>query len=451
MSSEKTFTGISWQTVLSHLKSQLSKPNFQLLLNSTTCESTTETKITLIVRNNYTKTWLKDHCEQKIITFLEEMGQDNTLIDYHINENIPEKNQLELFKQPSKDIQEQTSPTTLYQSKFTFSNYIVGNHNRFAHAAALAVSSKPAEAYNPLFIYGPVGVGKTHLLQAIENQIKENFSDLKPTIITSEKFTNDLINALKNKKTRNFKDYYRNTDVFLIDDVQFLAGKEATQEEFFHTFNELHASNKQIVLTSDRPPKDIPTLQDRLKTRFSWGLIADIQAPELETRIAILRKKIDDQNTHISDEIIHYISTQIPSNIRELEGALNKITAYKTLLNREISLSDASSIIRDMVQSNQEAPLTISKIKKHCSKYFNIPLDELVGKKRTKELVLSRQIAIYLCRELTDLSLPKIGENFGGRDHSTIMHACDKIKLELNHNSEIKQSVNNLIDILKST
>ena len=238
--------------------------------------------------------------------------------------------------------------------------------------------------------------------------------------------------------------------MLLIDDIQFLAGKEATQEEFFHTFNTLHASKKQIILTSDRPPKDIPTLQDRLSTRFAWGLIADIQPPELETRLAILRDKLETFDLLVSDEILHYIATQIPNNIRELEGALNKITAYASLLQTEITLSIASNIIKDMVGSSSERPLTVSKIQQIASRYFNIEIQDLTGKKRTKELAFQRQVCMYLSRELTDLSLPKIGQHFGNRDHSTVMHACDKIKANIEEDSEIKNIVSQLIFQLKS-
>ncbi|MGA0241782.1 MAG: chromosomal replication initiator protein DnaA, partial [Candidatus Marinamargulisbacteria bacterium] len=280
------------------------------------------------------------------------------------------------------------------------------------------------------------------LLHGIANEISKK--NLNVCLITSEKFTNDLINSLKNRSTSEFKTKYRRIDVLLIDDVQFLSGKESTQEEFFHTFNELHGQNKQIVMTSDSPPNEIPTLQDRLKTRFSWGLTADIQPPELETRIAILRTKLEQANTTISDDVLNYVATQFPNNVRELEGALNRITAYANLLESNVNISSASKIIKDLINEQNKKPLTIPQIKRMVSAKLGIAVEQLSSKSRTKDISMARQIAMYLCREVTNISLLKIGENFGNRDHTTVIHAIDKIKQLLVTDSDVKTIVDDL-------
>ncbi len=304
----------------------------------------------------------------------------------------------------------------ILKSKYTFDNFVVGNSNRFAHAACLAVAQSPAKSYNPLFVYGGVGLGKTHLMRAIGNYIIQynNQSKVNILYISSEKFTNELINSIRDDRTVAFRDRYRNVDLLLIDDIQFLAGKERTQEEFFHTFNTLYESNKQIVITSDRPPQEIPTLEDRLISRFECGLITDIQPPDLETRIAILRKKAQTENLNIPDEVIDFIADKIPSNIRQLEGALNKLIAYSTLTKSNLSTSLAQEILKDIIPLENKV-ISINQIQKAISDYFNIKLSALLSKKRTKDIVTARQIAIYISRELTELSLPAIGEAFGGK------------------------------------
>ncbi|MCL2322355.1 MAG: chromosomal replication initiator protein DnaA [Oscillospiraceae bacterium] len=329
-------------------------------------------------------------------------------------------------------------------SKYTFDSFVVGNSNRFAHAASLAVSEAPARAYNPLFIYGGVGLGKTHLMHAIGHNILKNFPGTRVYYVSSEKFTNELINAIKDDKTIKFRNKYRNVDVLLIDDIQFIAGKESTQEEFFHTFNDLHDAVKQIIISSDRPPKEIPTLEDRLRSRFEWGLLADIQPPDFETRMAILKKKSDMENLDIPNEVMGYIVTKIKTNIRELEGALTRVIAYATLTNQGINLDMATEALKDIISGKNPRQITIELILDVVSNYYNLRIEDFKSSKRTRNIAFPRQIAMYLCRKLTDISLPKIGEAFGGRDHSTVIHAYDKISTKLNDDENLQNAISDI-------
>ena len=332
--------------------------------------------------------------------------------------------------------------------KYTFDSFVVGNNNRFAHAAALAVAEAPATAYNPLFIYGGVGLGKTHLMHAIANEILLNNRNANIVYVTSEKFTNQLVNAIKDAKMEMFRNKYRqNIDVLLIDDIQFIAGKERIQEEFFHTFNTLHESGKQIIISSDRPPKDIKLLEDRLKSRFEWGLIADISNPDYETRLAILRKKAQLDNIIIDDDILCDIATKIDSNIRELEGVLNKLIANASLTNTHITMEMAEKAINDVVISREKV-ISIGLIQETVAKYFNISAKELKGSKRSNDIAFPRQIAMYLCRNVAQMSLPQIGKDFGKRDHTTVMHACNKIEKEIKENQNTKLIVESVKNIL---
>ena len=321
--------------------------------------------------------------------------------------------------------------------KYTFDSFVVGENNRFAHAAALAVSEAPGTAYNPLFLYGGVGLGKTHLMHAIGNEILKNNKNANVLYVTSEEFNNNLIYGIKEGKMENFRNKYRNTDVLLIDDIQFLAGRDRNQEEFFHTFNTLHEAGKQIILSSDRPPKDIQPLEDRLRTRFEWGLIADISNPDYETRMAILQKKAQTDNIIIDNEILSNIATKINTNIRELEGALNKLVALSILKSMPFSIALSEEAIADFVHS-QNKVLSIEYIQDVVAKYFNISVADLKGSRRSSDVVFPRQIAMYLCKSVAQISYPKIGNAFGKRDHSTVMHACEKIESEINQNSNTK-------------
>ena len=321
--------------------------------------------------------------------------------------------------------------------KYTFDSFVVGENNRFAHAAALAVSEAPGTAYNPLFLYGGVGLGKTHLMHAIGNEILKHNKNANVLYVTSEEFNNNLIYGIKEGKMESFRNKYRNTDVLLIDDIQFLAGRDRNQEEFFHTFNTLHEAGKQIILSSDRPPKDIQPLEDRLRTRFEWGLIADISNPDYETRMAILQKKAQTDNIIIDNEILSNIATKINTNIRELEGALNKLVALSILKNMPFSIALSEEAIADVVH-NQNKVLSIEYIQDVVAKYFNVSVADLKGSRRSSDVVFPRQIAMYLCKSVAQISYPKIGNAFGKRDHSTVMHACEKIESEINQNSNTK-------------
>jgi chromosomal replication initiator protein len=328
--------------------------------------------------------------------------------------------------------------------KYTFDSFVVGNSNRFAHAACYAVAESPSKAYNPLFIYGGVGLGKTHLMQAIGHQILRKYPHYTVMYVSSEKFTNDLISSIKDDNTHGFRNRYRSMDVLLIDDIQFLAGKERTQEEFFHTFNTLHESNKQLVISSDRPPRSIPTLEDRLRSRFEWGLITDIQPPDLETRIAILRKKAQSENLNVPYDILDYIANSIDSNIRELEGALIRLVAYATISNKPLNMNTVMEALKDILPPTSPKKITIEFIQKEVSSYYGLDLKDLISKKRNKHISYPRQIAMYLCRKYTDASYPQIGEQFGGRDHTTVMHANDKIEKEILNDQEVSQLINEL-------
>ena len=345
------------------------------------------------------------------------------------------------------------SPVTLQNAnlnpKYTFDSFVVGANNNLAHAASLAVAESPGEIYNPLFIYGGVGLGKTHLMQSIANFILKNNPKAKILYVTSEKFTNELIDAIRNKNnisTTEFREKYRNNDVLLIDDIQFIIGKESTQEEFFHTFNALHEAKKQIIISSDKPPKEIETLEERLRSRFEWGLTVDIQSPDYETRMAILRKKEEMEGYNIDNEVIIYIATNIKSNIRELEGALTKIVALSKLeKNREINIALAEKALKDIIAPGDKKEVTPEFIIEVVADHFNLTPLDIISQRRNKEIVYPRQIAMYLCRNMTDTGLQNIGKSLGGRDHTTILHGIDKIAADLEGNPTLQ----NTIDILK--
>ncbi|HEX5407680.1 MAG TPA: chromosomal replication initiator protein DnaA [Pseudonocardiaceae bacterium] len=349
------------------------------------------------------------------------------------------------FTAPAKP---QTSQTRLNE-KYTFDTFVIGSSNRFAHAAAVAVAEAPARAYNPLFIWGESGLGKTHLLHAVGHYAQRLFPGMRVRYVSTEEFTNDFINSLRDDRKVAFQRRYRDVDVLLVDDIQFLEGKEGTQEEFFHTFNTLHNANKQIVVSSDRPPKGLGTLEDRLRTRFEWGLITDIQPPELETRIAILRKKAAQDRLAAPAEVLEFIADRIERNIRELEGALIRVTAFASLNRQPVDVQLAEIVLRDLIPDSQAPEISASTIMAVTAEFFGVSIDDLCGPGKTKALAQARQISMYLCRELTDLSLPKIGQTFGGRDHTTVMHADKKIRKEMAERRRIYDQVQELTSRIK--
>jgi chromosomal replication initiator protein len=333
--------------------------------------------------------------------------------------------------------------------RYIFETFVIGASNRFAHAAAVAVAEAPAKAYNPLFIYGDSGLGKTHLLHAIGAYAKELYGNVRVRYVSSEEFTNDFINSIRDDKASAFQRRYRDLDILLVDDIQFLENKERTQEEFFHTFNTLYNANKQIVISSDRPPKQLTTLEDRLRSRFEWGLITDIQPPELETRIAILRKKAAQDKLNAPDDVLEFIASKISTNIRELEGALIRVTAFASLNRQPVDMGLTEIVLRDLIPSDSTPEITAATIMAATASYFSLTLDDLCGTSRSRMLVNARQIAMYLCRELTELSLPKIGQTFGGRDHTTVMHADRKIRQLMAERRSIYNQVTELTNRIK--
>lgn len=431
-----------WNKTLNIIKNGLTEVSFNTWIKSITPISIENDTIKLGVPNDLTKGVLNNKYKDQIIKALKII----TSKKYNIEFSVSQEEALTLDESiKSKKIKQQSNRlSNMLNPKYTFDSFVVGNSNRFAHAASLAVAESPAKAYNPLFIYGGVGLGKTHLMHAIGHYILKNNSSSKVVYVSSEKFTNELVNSIKDDKNVEFRSKYRNVDVLLIDDIQFIAGKERTQEEFFHTFNSLYEANKQIILSSDRPPKEISTLEDRLISRFEWGLIADIQPPDFETRIAILKKKADVEKLKIPNEVMVYIATKIKSNIRELEGALIRIVAFSSLTNKEISLDLAVEALKDIISNKQSKQVTIKLIQEVVANYYNLKIDDFKSARRTRNVAFPRQIAMYLSRKLTDMSLPKIGEEFGGRDHTTVIHAYEKISGNLKVDESLKQAVSEL-------
>ncbi|CAH2215335.1 chromosomal replication initiator protein DnaA [Tepidibacter aestuarii] len=432
-----------WENSLKLIKTELTPASFNAFFSPIEPLKITSNTILLSVPNDFTKGILEARYMNLIESSINQISSSKYKIKFILDEE-----ELRDFENENVSKIEIPSYSNL-NPKYTFDTFVIGNSNRFAHAACVAVAEAPARAYNPLFLYGGVGLGKTHLMQAIGHHILSHTKNAKVVYVSSEKFTNELINSIKDDRNEEFRNKYRNVDVLLVDDIQFIAGKERTQEEFFHTFNTLHEANKQIIISSDRPPKEIPTLEDRLRSRFEMGLITDIQAPDFETRIAILRKKAQMENITVPNEVMTYIAKYIKSNIRELEGALTRVVAYSSLTNKEISFELAIEALKDIISSSKPQELNVNLIKEKVSEYFSIKMDDFSSKKRTRAIAYPRQIAMYLTRELTDLSLPKIGEEFGGRDHTTVIHAHDKIVNDIKTNSDIKDRINKIISDLK--
>jgi chromosomal replication initiator protein len=430
-----------WNQVLEIIKQQLNTPTFNSWFANTSPLELKNNTLTILAPSSFAKEWLESRFSSLIKDAVQQVLGQNINIKVVIGSTSSIS-----IKEPRRE----TRSSSSLNPKYTFESFVIGGGNRFAHAAALAVAEQPSKSYNPLFIYGGVGLGKTHLLQAIAHYVLKHHPSLRVKYVSCEKFTNDFISSIREKDAIvGFQRKYRNNDVLLVDDIQFLENKEATQEEFFHTFNTLHGANKQIVLSSDRPPKDIATLEDRLRSRFEWGLITDIQPPDLETRIAILHKKAQIENIALPDEVAELIATRIQSNIRELEGALIRIGAFASLNRSPISPDLAEEVLKDLFPDQAAKPISIQVIQTEVCQYFGITKAQLIGNKRSQSIVYPRQVAMYLARELTDFSLPRIGEEFGGRDHTTVLYAISKIHNMLNSQREVYNQIQELTNRIK--
>ena len=439
-----------WSITLESIKEHISKPSYETWLKDTHASQLDDDTLTIAAPNEFARDWLEGRYTTMVSDILLEVTGARLTVRFVVPDSVISKEDVKPAPKPVQEQSQQNNPKTMLNPKYTFDTFVIGSGNRFAHAASLAVAEDPARAYNPLFIYGGVGLGKTHLMHAIGHYVREHEPNTNVLYLSSEKFTNEFINAIMDNKTINFRNKYRNVDVLLIDDIQFIAGKESTQEEFFHTFNALHEENKQIIISSDRPPKEIPTLEDRLRSRFEWGLITDITPPDLETRIAILNKKAKAEGLDIPNEVMLYIANQIDTNIRELEGALIRVVAYSSMVNKDIDAALAADALKDIIPSNKPRTITIPKIQEAVGEKYQVKLEDFAAKKRTRAIAFPRQIAMYLSRELTDYSLPKIGEEFGGRDHTTVIHAHDKISKTLESDPALDRDIEELKELLKS-
>ena len=426
-----------WHQTLARIQSELPSQAYETWFQPTRAVASTSTSLTVEVPNPFFRDWLASHYTELIHRVLENIAHSKIHVEYSVASqkraisSAPTEN---ITKSSSAPVETPTPPASgrsglsdlSLNPRYTFDQFVIGPSNRFAHAAALGVSDSPAKVYNPLFIYGGVGLGKTHLMQAIGHRLRERFSQTRGIYISSEKFTNQLISAIQNRSMASFRERFRSADVLLVDDIHFIGGKESTQEVFFHTFNALYDAHKQIVVSSDRPPKELRGVEERLISRFEWGLVTDVQPPDLETRVAILRKKAEAQGQSVPDEVTLFIAERVSSNIRELEGALNRVTAYALLTSRSVSLGMAQEVLKGMVAETAKQ-VTLERIQKVVANYFNLSVADLRGKRRSKEISLPRQMAMAIAREMTEASLPAIGEAFGGRDHATVIYACQKI------------------------
>ncbi|MEW6183280.1 MAG: chromosomal replication initiator protein DnaA [Bacillota bacterium] len=430
-----------WGEILSDLENVVAKHSFENWLKPLRPVAYSDKTVYIAAPNNFSRDWLtQSYAPLLKQAFSRALGTE-LAVRFILADEVP----FYTSPQPVNDFN--SSPAL--NPKYTFDSFVIGNANRFAHAAALAVAEAPARAYNPLFIYGGVGLGKTHLMHAIGQHIISKGNLLRVSYVTTEKFTNELIDALKMNATIKFREKYRSMDVLLIDDIQFLAGKERTQEEFFHTFNTLYEASHQIVISSDRPPKEIPTLEERLRSRFEWGLISDIQPPDLETRVAILRQKAQSENIIVPDETLIHIADKIRTNIRELEGAFIRVVAFAALTNNPVTPETASTVLKDAFNISRPKDISVDMIQDAVASYYNLKHEDFKTKKRTRSVSYPRQIAMYLTRELTDLSLPKIGECFGGRDHTTVLHACEKITVELQGDLTLQGIITDITNKIK--
>ncbi|MBN1869827.1 MAG: chromosomal replication initiator protein DnaA [Candidatus Omnitrophica bacterium] len=438
-----------WQKAQKEIETSVGKASYETWFSAIHVVEKDPDTLIVEAPDDFFKGWLVEHYQGPLENMLARQAARPITLEFTVNPTIINKSPQATFSFPESKPPE-TSLGTNLNSRFTFENFVIGPANRFACAASLAVAESPAKAYNPLFIYGQVGLGKTHLIQAITHKLAQLHPRLRHCYMSSERFTNELIDAIRHRTTPQFRSKYREIDVLLIDDIQFIAGKESTQEEFFHTFNNLHNNHKQIIITSDRPPKDIANLEERLSSRFAWGLITDIHPPDFETRVAILKKKIEHEPVHVPDDVIHFIAEQIQTNIRELEGALIRVVAYSLLDGGPITLEMAKTILKDTVKQTSKT-ISVDMIQKSVAEFFNVSLSELRAKKRQKNIVFPRQVAMYLSRQLTNLSFPEIGNAFGGKDHTTVLYSYNKIEQEISgaDGEELKRTIRELTSILK--
>jgi chromosomal replication initiator protein len=449
-----------WSDVLDVIRSELNTPTFKTWFEHTSPVDIVDGSLVVAVQNEFAREWLESRYSGLLKSaLLQVLGQELS-VEFTVppGASVPtpeEEVSGEALESSTPDVVASSASKSSngeFNPKYTFDSYVTGASNQFAHAAALAVAEAPGRAYNPLFIYGGVGLGKTHLLQAIGHYVRMSFPHLKVKYVSTEQFTNDFINSIGDrdkKRIDGFRRQYRTNDVLLVDDIQFLRGKEGTQEEFFHTFNTLQQAGKQVVLSSDRPPKDIEKLEERLRSRFEMGLITDIQPPDLETRIAILRRNIEAQRLDVPDDVLSFVADRVSSNIRELEGALIRVMAFSSLTRHPVDIELARNVLKDIFPERSKRPITLSTIQREVCKFYSISHSELIGGKRSQSIVYPRQIAMYLTRELTELSLPAIGAEFGGRDHTTVMHAKAKIEKLLNADREVYNQIQTLTNQIR--
>ena len=437
-----------WLAVQEELRYQLAKPSYETWVKNASLLSTDGNTFRIGVPSKLAKDWLEDRFAGLIQETLQAVTGTEAEVDFVVTatgtrgRQVHDEDDEQRFGAEEQEPADVSSiPLTELNEKFKFSAFVVGNNSRFAHAAAMAVADAPGQSYNPLFLYGGVGLGKTHLMHAIGHEVRRRFPKRRVAYLTSEQFMNEVIASIQTAQMSDFRHKYRTVDVLLIDDIQFLAGKDRTKEEFFHTFNALHEINKQIVISSDRPPKEIPTLEDRLRSRFEWGLIADIQPPDFETRLAILKSKLGASGGFVSEDVLTFIAHKVQKNIRELEGALTRVIAFASIHQREVDAEAAAVLLSDIIPAASRRPVTIDRIQRIVSDHYGIPLEEMKGKRRDKHIVFPRQVAMYIVREETPSSLPVIGQAFGGRDHTTALHSIDKIANEMKDDERLTNEI----------
>jgi chromosomal replication initiator protein len=437
-----------WTAVQEELRFQLAKPSYETWLKNAQLVSADGGTFRIGVPSKLAKDWLEDRFAGLIQETLQAVTGGEVEVDFVVasSANRPSSHVEGGLLPPDDLVADEPTPVpqTELNERFKFSSFVVGNNSRFAHAAAKAVADAPGESYNPLFLYGGVGLGKTHLMHAIGHEVRRAHPKKRVVYLTSEQFMNEVIVSIQTARMGEFRTKYRTVDVLLIDDIQFLAGKDRTKEEFFHTFNALHEINKQIVISSDRPPKEIPTLEDRLRSRFEQGLLADIQPPDFETRLAILKSKLGNTPGLISEEVLTFIAHKVQKNIRELEGALTRVLAFSAIHQRAIDEEEAARLLADIIPAGAGRPMTIDRIQQVVADYYQVSIDDMKGKRRDKHIVFPRQVAMFLVREETPSSLPVIGQAFGGRDHTTALHSIDKIQNELKEDERLRYEVQSM-------